>query len=245
MMRLGNTVALITGASRGIGKAIALLFAQEGANIIVNYFQSSRQAKEVVDEISEMGREALDVQADVSQSDMVNGMIQKAMEMFENIDILVNNAGILLPFQFENPDFDALQRMIDVNIKGIIHCSRAVSPLMEKQGKGTIINIVIKETKGSLGYVMTKAAGDILTRGLAKELAPLIRVNAIAPGYIDTGWISTLPQKEQEAIRESIPLNRWGQPEDVANMAVFLASDDSDWMTGTTILLDGGYQLAP
>jgi 3-oxoacyl-[acyl-carrier protein] reductase len=245
MMRLGNTVALITGASRGIGKAVALLFAREGANIIVNYFQSSKQAKEVVDEISEMGREALDVQADVSQSDMVNGMIQKAMETFENIDILVNNAGILLPFQFENPDFDALQRMIDVNIKGIIHCSRAVSPLMEKQGKGTINNIVIKETKGSLGYVMTKAAGDILTRGLAKELAPLIRVNAIAPGYIDTGWISTLPQAEQEAIRESIPLNRWGQPEDVANLAVFLASDDSDWMTGTTILLDGGYQLAP
>ncbi|MBU7031256.1 MAG: 3-oxoacyl-ACP reductase FabG [Theionarchaea archaeon] len=242
-MRLHNKVALVTGASRGIGRAIALAYAQEGADLIVNYLQSSGDAKTVLEEIYGLGRKALDLKADISDPDEVNCMVERSIETFGRIDILVNNAGILLPFQFENPDFEAWQRMVDVNMKGLLHCSRAVAPIMKEQGKGIIINIVIKETKGSLDYTMTKAAGDIMTRGLARELAPQIRVNAIAPGYIDTGWISGLSLQEQEAIKASIPLKRWGYPEDVANLAVFLASDDSEWMTGTTILLDGGERL--
>ena len=242
-MRLHNKVALVTGASRGIGRAIALAYAQEGADLIVNYLQSSGDATKVLEEIKGSGRKALDLKADISDPDEVNCMVERSIETFGRIDILVNNAGILLPFQFENPDFEAWQRMVDVNMKGLLHCSRAVAPIMKEQGKGIIINIVIKETKGSLDYTMTKAAGDIMTRGLARELAPQIRVNAIAPGYIDTGWISGLSLQEQEAIKASIPLKRWGYPEDVANLAVFLASDESDWMTGTTILLDGGDRL--
>jgi 3-oxoacyl-[acyl-carrier protein] reductase len=209
-MRLHNKIALVTGASRGIGKTIALAYAQEGADIIVNYLQSSGHAIKVVEEIGALGRKALDIQADVSDPLEVNRMIEESIETFGRLDILVNNAGILLPFQFENPDFNAWQRMVDVNMKGLLHCSRAVSPIMKQQGKGTIINIVIKESKGSLDYTMTKAAGDIMTRGLARELAPQVRVNAIAPGYVDTGWISGLPIQEQEAIKASIPLKRGG-----------------------------------
>ena len=115
---------------------------------------------------------------------------------------------------------------------------------MRNRGGGKIINIVIRETKGSLDYTMTKAAAEVLTRGLARQLAPDILVNAVAPGYIDTGYISAMPPEEQEWLREHIPLKRWGLPEDVAKVAVFLASDDAGWMTGTTILVDGGEALS-
>jgi 3-oxoacyl-[acyl-carrier protein] reductase len=157
---------------------------------------------------------------------------------------LVNNAGIVLPFRFAEPDYNRWQRMVDVNIKGVLICSRAVAEPMRRAGGGKIINITVRETKGSLDYIMTKAADDVLTRGLARQLAPDILVNAIAPGYIDTGYISAMSPAEQKVLKERIPLKRWGEPEDVARVAVFLASDDADWMTGTTILVDGGEILS-
>ncbi|MBU7009922.1 MAG: 3-oxoacyl-ACP reductase FabG [Theionarchaea archaeon] len=243
-MRLKGKVALITGASRGIGRAIALAFANEGCNIVVNYCSSVDEAKKVVGEIEEKGQHAIAVQADVSRADEVKEMVLQTVTTFGRIDILVNNAAVLLPFSLETPDFDNWQRMVDVNIKGILLCAHAVAAPMRGQGRGRIINIVMQETKGSLDYGMTKAAGGTVTRGLARDLAPLILVNAIAPGYIDTGWISSLPSEEQEAIKERILLRRWGQPKDVAQVAVFLASDQCEWMTGTTILLDGGERLS-
>lgn len=243
-MRLKGKVALITGASRGIGRAIALAFADEGCNIVVNYCSSVDEAKKVVAQIEEKGQHAIAVRADISRADEVKEMVLQTVTTFGRIDILVNNAAVLLSFSFETPDFDNWQRMVDVNIKGILLCAHAVAAPMRRQGRGRIINIVLQEAKGSLDYGMTKAAGGTVTRGLARVLAPHILVNAIAPGYIDTGWISSLPSEEQEAIKKRILLKRWGQPEDVAQVALFLASDQCRWMTGTTILLDGGERLS-
>jgi 3-oxoacyl-[acyl-carrier protein] reductase len=243
-MRLKGKVSVVTGASRGIGRAIALAFAQEGAGLVVNYCQSEDQADQVVKRIEEMGRQAFAVKADVSRPEEVANMLSRTVKWFGRVDILVNNAGIILPFQFEEPDYEHWQRMVDVNIKGILHCSRSVANLMRQQGTGKIINITVQERRGSLDYIMTKTAGNTLTRGLARELAPHVLVNAIAPGHIDTGYISKFSEEEQSAIRDRIPLKRWGQPEDVARVAVFLASNDANWMTGTTILVDGGECLA-
>jgi 3-oxoacyl-[acyl-carrier protein] reductase len=244
MKRLNGKVAIVTGASRGIGRAIALAFAGEGAGLIVNYYQSKDQADQVVIRIKQMGGKAYAVQADVSQPYEVAEMVSRAGKWFGKVDILVNNAGILLPFHFDEPDFGHWQRMVDVNIKGILNCSRAVVGPMREQGGGKIINITVHERRGSLDYIMTKAGGNVLTRGLARELAPDILVNAIAPGYIDTGYISKFSEEEQNMLRARIPLKRWGQPEDVAKVALFLASDDANWMTGTVTVVDGGEALA-
>jgi 3-oxoacyl-[acyl-carrier protein] reductase len=243
-MRLEGKTAIVTGASRGIGRAIVLAFAREGANLAVNYLHSEAEAKKAVARIEDMGQQAIAVRADVSQRDEVEGMVSRAAERFGRIDILVNNAGVVLPFRFEESDYENWQRMIDVNIKGMLLCSQVVAAPMLRQGEGRIINITVHETRGSLDYIMTKAADDVLTRGLARQFAPQILVNAIAPGPVDTGWISALPPENQRAMKEHIPLKRWGQPEDVAKVAVFLASDDADWLTGTTILVDGGDSLS-
>lgn len=243
-MKLKNKVAIITGSSRGIGHTIALAFAREGADVVINYLQSQDKAKDAARQILDMGRKVIIVKADVSKESEVEAMISQTLKTFDKIDILVNNAGILLPFDFKEPNYENWQRMVDVNIKGILLCSRAVADQMLKQKSGKIINIVVKEFTGGLDYIMTKAAADVLTRGLAKEVAPYVLVNAIAPGCIDTGWISKLPQKEQEALIKRIPLGRWGQPEDIAKVAVFLASDEFNWMTGATIHIDGGEFLS-
>ncbi len=242
-MRLENRVAIVTGGSRGIGRAICLAFAKEGASVVVNYLGSEAEARDTVAQIAELGRKAVAVRADVAESREVAHMVSQAAETFGRIDVLVNNAGVLLPFEFAAPDYDNWQRMVDVNIKGILLCSQAVADHMVRQKGGRIVNIVVKETRGSLDYIMTKAAGQVLTRGLARQLAPFILVNAIAPGYIDTGWISELDETEQAAIRAETLLDRWGTPEDVAKVALFLASEDSAYITGTTIVVDGGALL--
>ncbi len=242
-MKLQDEVAIVTGASRGIGRAIALAFAREGASVLVNYLRSEAQAHDTAAQIARMGPKAVAVKADVADGSEVDLMVSKVLRTFGRIDILVNNAGLVLPFDFAAPNYENWQRMVDVNIKGILLCSWAVVDQMRRQESGRIINIVVKETRGSLDYVMTKAAGEVVTRGLARELAPFILVNAIAPGYIDTGWISELKEEEQSAIREEILLKRWGVPEDIAKVALFLACDDSAYMTGTTILVDGGASL--
>ena len=188
-MKLENRVAIVTGASRGIGRAISLTFAEEGAGVVVNYFGSEAAAQDTVSQIVEMGGTAFASKADVANVTEVDRMVSQTVKTLGRIDILVNNASVILPFDYAAPDYDHWQRMVDVNVKGMLLCSRAVADQMRTQKSGRIINIVVKETRGSLDYIMTKAAGEVITRGLARELAPFILVNAIAQGYIDTGWI--------------------------------------------------------
>lgn len=246
-MKFAGKVAIVTGSSRGIGRAIALALAREGANLVVNYIRRKDCAEEVASAIVQMGREAIIVKADVSNLKDVEEMVKTTLQEFSKIDILVNNAAdfSLMEFSLSNPDWNGWDRMVAVNTKGMLICSQAVSKHMLKQKSGSIINIVANWPGGGLCYMLTKAAGIPLTKGLARALAPHVRVNAICPGSIDTGWISALPDKEKKKLKESILLKRWGQPEDIAKVAVFLASDDADFITGATIVADGGESINP
>jgi len=246
-LRLNGKVALVTGSSRGIGRAIALAFAEERANVVINCIMSEDMAREVVSKIKSMGRKALAVKADVSNIREVRDMVNQCIENFGRLDILVNNAADFsaMEFSLDNPDWKGWQRMMDVNVRGMLLCSRMASKHMLKQKSGNVINIVADWAGGGLSYMLTKSAGIPLTRGLARALAPHIRVNAIQPGYIDTGWVSALSDEVKEKLKESTPLKRWGQPEDVAKVAVFLASDESAYMTGAVVIVDGGASINP
>jgi 3-oxoacyl-[acyl-carrier protein] reductase len=247
LLRLKSKVALVTGSSRGIGRAIALAFAEEGASVTINYLASEQKAHDVASRIDSMGRKAIVVKADVSSIKEVNEMVGECVDHFGQLDILVNNAADFsaMGFSLDNPDWNGWQRMVDVNIKGILVCSQSASRYMLKRKSGNIINIVADYAGGGLSYMLTKPAGIPLTRGLARALAPHVRVNAIKPGSINTGWVSALPDEDKKKLRESIPLKRWGQPEDVARVAVFLASDESAYMTGTVVTVDGGESISP
>lgn len=247
MKSLGGKVALVTGSSRGIGRSIALAFAGEGADVVVNYMRSQNEAREVVSKINSIGRKAIAAKADVSSIKEVEDMINRCIEKFGRLDILVNNAAdfSVMEFSLDKPDWKGWQRMVDVNVKGMLLCSQAASRHMLKRKSGNIINIVADWAGGGLSYMPTKSAGIPLTRGLARALAPHIRVNAIQPGSIDSGWVSALSDDDKEKLKESIPLKRWGQPEDIAKVAVFLASDESAYITGAVIIVDGGASINP
>jgi 3-oxoacyl-[acyl-carrier protein] reductase len=246
-MRLKGRVALVTGSSRGIGRAIALTFAREGADVVVNYLRSEEKARHVVSEIESLGRKAIAVNADVSKIDEVQKMVNECIKQFGKVDILVNNAAdfSVMEFSLKNPDWQGWERMVNVNVKGMLICSQVASKYMVKQKNGVIINIVADWAGGGLCYMLTKSAGIPLTRGLARALAPYIRVNAICPGSIDTGWISALSEEKKRKLREKIPLKRWGQPEDIAKVAVFLASEESTFINGAVIVVDGGDSINP
>jgi 3-oxoacyl-[acyl-carrier protein] reductase len=247
LKRLNGKVAIVTGSSRGIGKSIALAFAREGANLVVNCIISEGKARKVVSEIRSMGRKAISVRADVSKTDEVRQMVDRCVKVFGRLDILVNNAADFsaMEFSLNNPDWAGWQRMVDVNIKGMLLCSQVASRQMLKQKGGNIINIVADYVGGGLSYMLTKPAEIPLTKGLARALAPHVRVNAIKPGSIDTGWVSALPEEDKNRLKESIPLKRWGQPEDIAKVAVFLASEESAYMNGTVVVVDGGESINP
>jgi len=246
-LRLKGKVALITGSSRGIGKSIALAFAKEGANVVVNFVRSQEKAREVASEIEKIGGKAIAIKADVSNSEEVENMVKRAIEEFDRIDILVNNAAdkSVMGLSLDTPDWKSWDKMVAVNVKGMLICSQVVSRYMLEKKGGNIINIVADWPGGGLSYMLTKSAGIPLTKGLARALAPHIRVNAICPGSIDTGWISALPEEEKIRLKEKVLLKRWGKPDDVAKVAVFLASDDAGFLTGTIILVDGGEYINP
>lgn len=246
-MRLKGKVAIVTGSSRGIGRAVALAFAREGADVVVNYVKSEESAEEVASSIVKMGRRAIAVKADVSNLEDVKSLVKRTLKEFGRIDILVNNAAdfSVMEFSLDSPDWHGWDRMVAVNTKGVLICSQAVSKHMLHRKSCNIINIVADWAGGGLCYMLTKAADIPLTKGLARALAPHVRVNALCPGSIDTGWVSALPKEEREKLKESIPLKRWGQPEDIAKVAVFLASDESDYITGATIIVDGGASINP
>ncbi|MCM3717193.1 3-oxoacyl-[acyl-carrier-protein] reductase [Fictibacillus phosphorivorans] len=242
---LNNKSVLVTGASRGIGRAIALYFAKNGAKVAVNYSGSEEKANEVVEEIKANGGTAFAIKADISSSDDVTNMIKTVIDEFGSLDVLVNNAGITrdnLLMRMKEEDWDAV---INTNLKGVFLTTKAVTRQMMKQRSGRIINIAsivgVSGNAGQANYVAAKAGVIGLTKTSAKELSSRgITVNAIAPGFIETDMTGKLEEGIKEDMLRNIPLARFGQPDDIAAAAAFLASDASSYITGQTLHVDGG-----
>ncbi len=243
MTLLQDQVAIVTGASRGIGRAIALQLASQGAKVVVNYANSSAAADQVVARITATGGDAITLQADVSQSDQVDTLINTTLEKFKRIDILVNNAGITRDTLLLRMKLEEWQAVIDLNLTGVFLCTKAVSKIMLKQRSGRIINI--SSVAGQMGnpgqanYSAAKAGVIGFTKTVAKELATRgITVNAVAPGFITTDMTSDIIA---EGILQYIPLGRFGEPEDIAGMVSFLAADPAAaYITGQVFNVDGG-----
>lgn len=247
-MLLNDSVALVTGAGRGIGRAIALELARSGVKVVVNYAGRADKAEETVQLIQEAGGEGIAVQADVSLSEDVDRLIQTTLNTYGKIDILVNNAGITrdtLLLRMKEADWDAV---LDTNLKGVFLCTKAVSKGMMKQRSGCIINISsvvgISGNAGQANYAAAKAGILGFTKSIAKELASRgIRVNAVAPGYISTDMTESLPEDVRKQILEGIPLSRMGNPEDIAKAVAFLVSPSASYITGQTLSVDGGMAI--
>lgn len=245
LRKLEGKTAVVTGASRGIGRAIAMQLASEGARVVVNYSGSQAKAEEVVAAIKANGGEAIAVQASVANADDVQVLMATALETFGSIDVLVNNAGITRDNLLMRMKEDEWDDVMNTNLKGVFLCTKAVTRQMMKQRSGRIINIAsivgVAGNAGQANYVAAKAGVIGLTKTTAKELASRnILVNAIAPGFITTEMTDQLPEELKEGMLGQIPLAKLGQPEDVAKAVVFLASDDAAYITGQTLHIDGG-----
>jgi 3-oxoacyl-[acyl-carrier protein] reductase len=237
--------ALVTGSSRGIGRSIALELAKQGANVVVNYAGNEEKAREVVEEIKQLGVKAMKIQADVANESNVKAMIKEVVNEFGSLDILVNNAGANkdnLIMRMKEEEFD---QVINTNLKGVFLCTKTAARYMMKQREGKIVNVAsivgVSGNPGQANYVAAKAGVIGLTKTTAKEFATRnIHVNAVAPGFISTDMTDALSEEQQQGMLSMIPLEKFGQPEDVAKTVRFLASDDANYITGQTIHIDGG-----
>lgn len=246
---LKGKVALITGGVRGIGKAISLCFAKQGADVVINYTSEGSQleAEKLVEEIKEIGVQAKAIRCDVSKSEEVKAMISETIKAFGRLDILVNNAGItkdMLLLRMKEEEFD---RVLEVNLKGAFNCTKEASRAMLKTG-GSIINMTsvvgLVGNVGQSNYAASKAGLIGFTKSVAKEFASRnIRINAIAPGFIQTEMTDVLGDSVKEAVTNSIPMKRFGQAEEVAKAALFLASDLASYVTGEVLRVDGGMAM--
>ena len=240
---------IVTGATRGIGKEIALTLAQNGANIAINYRNYNEEVEELINSIKEFGVDAIAVKCDVSKSDEVDNFISEVKNHFSSIDVLVNNAGITkdgLLLRMKDEDFNSV---LDVNLKGTFNTTKSISPIMIKQKHGKIINIYsvvgIVGNAGQCNYAASKAGVIGFSKSVARELASRnINVNVVAPGYIDTDMTKSLPDKVKDEILKSIPMKKMGNPKEVANLVLFLSSSLSDYITGQVINVDGGMVMA-
>ena len=240
-----NKVALITGSSRGIGKQIAIKFAKNGYNIVVNYINKNEEVEKTIEELKQFGVEVLEAQGDISNYEQSEKIVNLVIEKFGQIDVLVNNAGItkdMLIMRMKKEDFT---KVIDVNLVGTFNITKNVIPHMMKKRTGRIINISsvvgISGNAGQCNYAASKAGIIGFTKSLAKELASRnILVNAVAPGFIETNMTDVLQENVKEEIKKQIPLKRIGKAEDVANAVYFLTSEESSYITGQVLQVDGG-----
>lgn len=246
-MEFENKTAIITGARRGIGKAIALAFAQKGANVVVSDIDK-QDCEKVLAEIDQAGAKGLSIECDVTDKEAVEEMVAVTKDTFGSVDILVNNAGIFIQKPLEETSEEEIEKELDINLRGTIRCSQAVLKEMKEKQSGKIINIA--SIAGLVGFVNSSiycaSKGGIVnfTRELAAELGKdKINVNAIAPGVIETEMTSDLlkDEKTKKGLLTKIPYNRVGKPEDIANAASFLASEQADYITGTILPVDGGW----
>ena len=248
MSRLDGKRALVTGASRGIGRAIALRLAAEGASVAVNYHSGADEAASVVSEITASGGSAIAFQASVASAEEANRLVDATVEALGGIDILVNNAGITrdnLLMRLSEDDWDAV---LDTNLKGAFLCTKAAIRPMLRQRSGRIVNmssiVAITGNPGQANYTAAKAGLIGFTKTIAREVASRgITVNALAPGFIETQMVEAIPEDLRKQILERIPLGQFGTPDDVARSVVFLASDDGAYITGQVIGIDGGLSL--
>jgi 3-oxoacyl-[acyl-carrier protein] reductase len=244
-MEFKDKVVLVTGSSRGIGRSIAVQFARAGANVIINYKEHQKEAETIRDIISSYGNKCLCIKADVSKENDVKGMIDTIIEEFGRIDVLVNNAGIAIDAEFNDRKVKDWRDTLNTNLVGVFLTSRYAGNHMYEAKKGKIINIT--STNGidttytySVDYDASKAALINLTKNLAEEFAPYVNVNAIAPGWVDTEMNSELPKAHLRSEKERILLKRFAEPEEIAEVVLFLASDKARYIDGETIRVDGG-----
>ena len=246
MDKLSGKVALITGASRGIGRAIAIEFARQGASVIINYSTDYEGAKETLEEVKRVSGYGIIIKGDISSFEKCNIIVEETLKIMGKIDVLVNNAGISYIGLFMEATEEEIQRIVSTNLLGAMYLTKYILKEMVSRKNGNIINI--SSMWGEVGascevlYSTTKGGLNAFTKALAKEVAPSnIRVNCIAPGVIDTKMNSFLGEEEKKALEEEIPLGRFGNPSEIGKLAVFLCSDDSSYITGEIIRADGGF----
>jgi NAD(P)-dependent dehydrogenase (short-subunit alcohol dehydrogenase family) len=244
---LSEKTALVTGSSSGIGKAIAVEFAEQGADVAVNYSSNEEGAREAATAVREAGQRPVVVGADVSDPDEAQALVETTREELGEIDVLVNNAGIYPRTSWEDVDWETVLRTLSVNVGGLVNVSRCVAPAMLDRGEGSIINMssiwAVRGGVGNVAYTASKGAITALTRQMCAEFAPQgVRANVISPGAVETAINAEQREGEEymERVTGAIPAGRWGQPADIAHMAAFLASDRADYVNGADLVVDGG-----
>ncbi len=248
-MRFQNKVVLVTGSSRGIGKATALAFASEGAKVVINYASSKKEAEKTLAEVKALGVEAISIQCDVSKPEEVKRMFEETVKKFGRLDVLVNNAGIITTpsksfFEIQKEDWT---KILDINLIGTVLCTQAAGIVMKKQKSGKIVNVSsvrgLDHCGGKTEYAASKAAVINFTKTVAKDLAPEININCVAPGWVETDIVKSISAERRKSEIETIYLKRFGEPSEIASAILFLSSDEARYIIGQVLVVDGGHSL--